>query len=154
MSWGVATLGAPTFLTIGLLLARDARSDHPFFWPSLLGIVALSNAVAILRVNQSHRRAAFARRSVLALCYLRAGMAAGCAMFVVLGWSTGALQEMVATLAEMLDASAPAIAIVMGTWSLALALALAFGLASFAHAGALHAWIAFRRGAPGPRPGA
>ncbi len=32
--------------------------------------------------------------------------------------------------------------------------ALAFGLASFAHAGALHAWIAFPRGAPGPRPGA
>jgi len=92
-------LAAPTFLTIGVLLMQDARSDHPFFWPSLMGIVAAANAVAILRINHLHRHAAFTGRVALALRYSCAGMSAGCAMFLVLGWGTGVLPEMVAPMA-------------------------------------------------------
>ncbi|KDP89173.1 hypothetical protein CF70_011365 [Cupriavidus sp. SK-3] len=147
LSFCMATLAAPTFLTIGVLLMRDARSDHPFFWPSLMVIVALANAVAILRINQLHRRAAFTRRRMLAVRYLSCGMSAGCAMFLILGWSTGALPEMVAPVVGTADASAPGIEVAL--WSTGIA--LAFGIASFAHAGVLHAWIGFRHA---PRHGA
>ncbi|MDF3839453.1 hypothetical protein P3W85_41935 [Cupriavidus basilensis] len=140
LSWGAATLAAPTFLTVGALLLRDARSDHPFFWPSLMAIVALANAAAILRINHLHQRAAFTRRRELALRYLGAGMWAGCAMFILLGWSTGVLPDMVAPMAGTADAASPAMATV--PWSVAIT--LAFGMASIAHAAVLHAWIAFR----------
>ena len=90
-------------------------------------IVALANAVAILRINQLHRRAAFTRRRMLAVRYLSCGMSAGCAMFLILGWSTGALPEMVAPLVGTADASAPGIEVAL--WSTGIA--LAFGIAHF-----------------------
>lgn len=139
LSWSVATLAAPTFLTIGVLLMQDARSDHPFFWPSLMGIVALSNAVAILRINHLHRRAAFTGRAALALQYSCAGMSAGCAMFLTLGWCTGVLPDMVMPMAGTVDAAAPVVE--TAPWSAAIA--VVFGVGSFAHAGVLHAWIGF-----------
>lgn len=132
-------MAAPTFLTIGVLLMRDARSDHPFFWPSLMGIVAAANAVAILRINHLHRHAAFTGRVALALRYSCAGMSSGCAMFLVLGWGTGVLPEMVAPMAGTVDAAAPVVA--TAPWSAAIA--VLFGVGSFAHAGVLHAWIGF-----------
>lgn len=126
LSLVVTTLLAPTFLGIGILLMIDARNDQPFFWPSAMAIVGLVNFLAIVCVNQRQHRRAFYSRAGLALLYTGVCLPAGSILLLLLGWMTGAL----------VDFSGQNAAI-------ALAIAGCYALLSFAHAGIVHAWLAF-----------
>jgi hypothetical protein len=144
LSWNLATLTAPTFLVIGGLLVINPHSDHPLFWWSLPGIVAISNAMAILCTNQQHHRDPFTDRQALARRYAVAGMLAGAMLFLLVGSTSGFLSEIVGPLSGAATAAFPAI-----TTSLcSAAAAVAFGALSFTHAGVLHSTLGFEVPAP------
>lgn len=146
-SWLMATAMAPSFWLVGTLLAIDARSDHPAFWFSLPGIVALVNAVSIARINQRQHRQPYACRETLALHYRSMSRHLGSALFLAVGWGSGFLPDITwpaahgpATLAAIANAL---------LWNLLLA--WFFGWLSFAHAGGVHARIGFVYPERGPR---
>lgn len=144
LSWLAVTLTAPTAWIIGALLWRDARSDHPFFWPALIVMVALVNALAILNIGLRQRRRPFATRARLAASYFRLSLILASAGFLFLGWSTGFLRDFSVPLARALglpDASGSLLLI------LDAMLAVLFALLSFLHAGTLYAWLGFRQDA-------
>lgn len=132
-----STLLAPTFLAIGGLLLRDAHSDHPVFWPSLMLSVALANLLAMVTLNQLHHRRPFTDRKRLAAGYGAFSMLAGGVLFLLLGWASGFLPDFVLPLFG--GGGSPLQALF---WSLALA--LSYSLLSFAHASVLYAWLCFR----------
>lgn len=145
LSWAITTVTAPTFLFIGSLLLINSRSDHPLFWWSLLVIVAIGNAAAIMHVNQQHHRKPYTDPSPLAWRYASIGMATNGILFLLVGWTSGFLPEVVAPAAHAMHVRLPALATVL--WS-ALG-AAAFGTLSFTHAGAVHVALAFRIAAAG-----
>lgn len=120
------TVTAPTFWGIGILLMIDARNDQPFFWPSAMAIVAVTNLVAIVCANQRHHRRAFCSRAALALFYLGVCIPAGAGLLLMLGWMTGALHDFAGQ-----NAAIP------------FMIAGCYAVLSFAHAGIVHAWLAF-----------
>jgi hypothetical protein len=135
LSWVTVTLLAPTFWVTGILLMINSHSDQPFFWPSMMAIVAITNVVAILHTNQHHFRRPFTGHMRLALHYFGVCVLTGSVLFLLLAWSTGILHDLVAPLASTVDAPAPLV------WTAVVT--AAFGLVSFAHASVLHAWFAF-----------
>jgi hypothetical protein len=139
LSWSAATLLAPTCWGIGALLMIDARSDHPFFWPATMAIVAIVNLVAIVCCNQRQHRGPFANRAALILYYFKVSALTGAVLFLLLGWSTGALQDFAGPMAATPAAAGHAAATAL--WSVAIA--AGFSVLSFTHAGILHAWLAF-----------
>lgn len=139
LSWAVCTLASPTFAFVAVLLCIDARSDNPYFWWSLPVIVAIGNAVAIIRTNHRHRRHSYADRAALARQHAATAQATAGALFLAAGAASGLLPELAAML---LGTRAPGPATLGG-----IALAMGFGVASHIHAGALHAWIAFQESA-------
>lgn len=139
LSGGVATLTAPTLLITSGLLMIDSRSDHPLFWWSLPAIIAISNTIAILRINQQHQRQPFIRRGTLSMHYVGISMIVGCTLFLLVGWVSDFLPDLVA---PMVSAGTRFPALSIALWSTALA--GLFGILSFVHAGALHGWIGFR----------
>ena len=142
LSWLAVTLTAPTAWIIGALLWRDARSDHPFFWPALIVMVALVNALTILNIGRRHRRRPFATRARLAASYFRLSLSLASAGFIFLGWSTGFLRDFSVPLARALGvADAPGSLLLI----LDAMLAMLFALFSISHAGTLYAWLGFRQ---------
>jgi hypothetical protein len=144
LSWSAGTLLAPTWWGTGLLLMIDAHSDHPFFWPSSMAIVAVANAVAIVWSNQRHHRRPFAGRGLLVLHYFKTGACTGGVLFLLLGWGTGALLDFAGPMAATSGAATAS----MMTLSWSLLIAGSFSMLSFAHAGVLHAWLAFEPAPP------
>jgi hypothetical protein len=144
LSWSLSTLLAPPFWVIGILLMIDSHSDHPFFWPSLMVIVAIGNSVAILATNQRHHRRPFTARLSVALLYFVVSMLMGVVLFLMVGLSTGALQDFVGPMSAALPAAGPMMATTL--WSAAIA--AGFGLLSFTHASLMHAWFAFEMQQP------
>lgn len=139
LAWSVATLTAPTFLLIGSLLLINSHSDQPLFWWSLPVIVAIGNAVAMLRINQLHHRDPFTDRQTLARRYAGTSMTVGATLFLLVGCISGLLPDVLPRLASAAGASFPTgTAAVWGA-----ALAALFALLSFAHAGAVHAGLGF-----------
>lgn len=141
VSWLAATLVSPTSWIIGTLLWRDARSDHPFFWPALIALVAMVNATAIVSLHRRGRFRHFATRGCLAAHCFRLSLGLGGVGFIFLGWSTGFLQDFSVPLARAFG--------IVDTQSvlsifLDVLLALLFGLLSFSHVGVLYAWLAFQ----------
>ncbi|MDF3831998.1 hypothetical protein P3W85_03360 [Cupriavidus basilensis] len=122
------------------MLSIDAHCDHPFFWWSLPAIVAIGNAAAILRTNRRHHCHAFTSSSVLARHHLGTALTAGGTLFLLAGWTSGFLPDITGAISGAHNVS-------MATPG-SIALAVVFGLFSFAHAGALHAWLCFRSPAP------
>lgn len=140
LSWLASTLLAPTLWIIGTLLLIDSRSDYPLLWPALMLTVALSNAIAIIRSNQRHHRQAFTHRLPLALHYLRSNLVSGGLIFLLLGWGSGFLHDLMGPLASFNGTpGSPAMAIF---WSVLIA--LLFCCFSFLHAGLLHTALAFQ----------
>lgn len=141
VSWLVVTLVSPTSWIIGILLWLDARSDHPFFWPALIALVALVNATAILSLQRRSRLCQFATRARLAARYLRLSLSLGSVGFILLSWSTGFLQDFSVPLARAFG-----VVDTQNTLSIFLdaLLALLFGLLSFLHAGVLYAFMGYR----------
>ncbi|KLU24878.1 hypothetical protein EOS_17945 [Caballeronia mineralivorans PML1(12)] len=137
LSWVTATLLAPPFCVIGILLMINMHSDKPIFWASAMAIVAFTNAVAIITTNQRHHRQPFIRRTRLAMHYFRVSMLTGCALFLLLVCSTGILQIIV----ELLGATGSASPATVTVWGGVVT--AGFGVLSFAHASVLHAWFAF-----------
>jgi hypothetical protein len=135
LSWAVVTLLAPTFWLTGILLTINAHSDQPFFWPSMMGIVAITNAIAIVHTNQRHHRRPLTGYMQCAWHYFGVCMATGCVLFLLLAWRTGMLQDFTALLGSTMDTRGEML------WTAALT--AAFGVLSFAHAAVLHAWLAF-----------
>jgi hypothetical protein len=134
LSWVVVTLLAPTFWLTGILLTINSHSDQPLFWPSLMGIVAITNAVAIVHTNQRHHRRPLTGYVQCALHYFRVCMITGCALFLLLAWSSGVLHDFTAPLASTMGTSD------LVLWTVAIA---GFGVVSFAPASLLHGWMAF-----------
>lgn len=140
LSWLAGTLLAPTLWIIGTLLLIDARSDYPLLWPALMLTVAVSNGVAIVRSNQRHHRQPFTRRLTLAWHYLCSNLVSGGLIFLVLGWSSGFLHDLMGPLSSLNGTpGSPAMALLWSTL-----LALLFCGVSFLHAGLLHAALAFQ----------
>jgi hypothetical protein len=144
LSLSLSTLLAPTFWVIGILLMIDSHSDHPFFWPSLMAIVAIGNIVAIVAANQRHHRHPFPARLPLALYYFRVSTLTGCLLFLLVGLRTGALQDFVGPMSASLPETSP----IMATTLWSPAIAAGFALLSFTHASVLHAWFAFEAPLP------
>jgi hypothetical protein len=150
LSFTASTLLAPPFWVVAILLMIDSHSDNPFFWPALMAIVGIGNLCAIVHANQRHHRRPYIGRMQVALHYLATSMLVGSVLFLLVGWSTGALQDFSGPMATALPAGTAS----QGLW--ALILAGGFSLLSFAHASILHAWFAFEtplsprpsRGAP------
>ncbi len=138
LSWISGTLLAPPFWMVGILLMINAHSDQPFFWSLTMAIVPVTNAIAIVHANQRHHREPFTARWQVGLHYFIAGMLTGCALFMLMGWYTGALQGLVEPLVVTMGASGPAATVLWSGTVIA-----AFGVLSFAHAAVLHAWLAF-----------
>ncbi|WP_447774150.1 hypothetical protein [Variovorax boronicumulans] len=138
-SWILATLLAPTFWIIGILLALDSRSDHPAFWPLLMFSVALTHAVTIACVNQRQHRKAYVCREGLARHYCGISQRIGAVCFLVTGWSSGFLPDVTLPTTQFHFSLATAATALM--WNLLLA--WIFTLGSFAHAGAIHARLGF-----------
>lgn len=136
LSWAICTLASPTFAFVVVLLCIDARSDNPYFWWSLPLIVAAGNAVAILRTHYRHGRRGYADRAALARQHAATAQATAGALFLAAGAASGLLPELAAMLLGTRDAGPAALG--------GIALAMGFGVASHVHAGALHAWLAFR----------
>ncbi|MFC0576642.1 hypothetical protein [Paraburkholderia solisilvae] len=140
-SWFASTLLAPPFSVIGVLLLINAHSDCPTFWPSAMAVVALTNAVAIVDANQRHHRRPFASRTRVALRYFGVSAFVGGALFMMLVWGTGILEDVAGPL---MPADGPARlpgSFTQLQWTLAGT--AAFCVLSFAHACVLHAWLAF-----------
>lgn len=131
----LSSLSAPTFVGIGALLMRDAHSDHPVFWAALMCIVPLANLLATVVVGQLHHRAAFASRKKVAAVYGLVATASGSVAFTLSGWATHFIQDFVL---PMNHAGVGGVAMLAS-----MAVALAYGVASFAHAGVVHAWLGF-----------
>lgn len=131
-SWSSITLSAPTVWVVGILLLINKNSDHPFFWISLPLIVAMSNAVTIFYINQQHHRIAFTSRGLLAIRYIGISMGIGCLLFLITGGMSGLLNDLGGTHSD---------SITKIVWSALLT--TGFGILSFAHAGTMHAWLAF-----------
>jgi hypothetical protein len=138
LSWAAGTLLAPAFWIVGILLAINSHSDQPFFWSMLMVIVAASNAIAIVHTNQRHHRWPFMGSARIFGHYLAVAMIVGCAMFLLLAWSTGALEAFAGMLGTATGISGLA-QLMVGT----LVATLAFGLTSFVPASVLHVWLAF-----------
>ncbi|MGJ7542482.1 hypothetical protein [Variovorax sp. LT1R16] len=138
-SWLLTTLLAPTFWIIGILLALDSRSDHPAFWPLLMGSVALTHAVTIVCVNQRQHRKAYVCREGLARHYCGISQRIGAVFFLGVGWGSGFLPALTLPTAQIhfsLVATATAL-----MWNALLA--WLFSLSSFAHAGVIYARLGF-----------
>ncbi|HEY1611568.1 MAG TPA: hypothetical protein VGG24_20070 [Paraburkholderia sp.] len=134
LSWAVVTLLAPPFWTIGILLLINSHSDQPLFWPSVLAIVALTNAVTIVAVNQRHHRQPFTGHGMVFLHYLKVSVLTGGGLFLLLAWATGILTDLIATTGADNLGSAM-------LWTGAIG--AGFGLAAFLPASVIHARFAF-----------
>ena len=99
-------------------------------------IVAAGNAVAILRTHYRHGRRGYADCAALARQHAATAQATAGALFLAAGAASGLLPELAAMLLGTRDAGPAALG--------GIALAMGFGVASHVHAGALHAWLAFR----------
>jgi hypothetical protein len=139
LSWIAGTLLAPTFCVTGVLLTINPNSDSPLFWPCVMAIVAVTNAIGIVHTNQHHHRRPFSGRNRLALHYFGVSMLAGCTLFLLLVLGTGILQDFMGLLTARRSAAGPFA--VTAIWTAALT--AGFGLLSFAPASVLHAWLAF-----------
>jgi hypothetical protein len=137
LSWIVVTVLAPPFWMIGALLIINPHSDCPLFWPSVMGVVAVANAVAIIYTNQNHRRQPFIGFTKPMLRYFVVAMVTGCALLLLLAWTTGVFQDFSGLLTGDVGNT-----ISMEGW--AAAIIVAFGILSFTHACVLHAWLAFK----------
>ncbi|MEW6342565.1 MAG: hypothetical protein RXR20_22375, partial [Paraburkholderia sp.] len=139
LSWIAGTLLAPTFCVTGVLLTINSNSDSPLFWPCVMAIVAVTNAMGIVHTNQRHHRRPFTGRNRLALHYLGVTMLLGCTLFLLLALGTGILQDFMGLLTANRDAAGPSA--ITALWTAALT--AGFGLLSFVPASVLHAWLAF-----------
>lgn len=137
-SWVLATLTAPPFCIVAVLLAVDPRSDQPLFWPGAMIVVALANAMTIVLSNQRHYRGAFVTRAAAARCYFSIGAASAAVLFLLLIWATDSVTTLIGPLASAQALLRPEL---LALW--AVGLAAAFGISSSAHASILHAWLAF-----------
>jgi hypothetical protein len=137
LSWAVVTIIAPPFWIIGVLLMINPHSDCPLFWPSVMGVTAVANAVAIIYANQCHHRLHFTTLAQPRVRYFGAAAFSGCVLFLLLAWATGAFQDLSAPLTSSMGDSVPT-----DLW--AAAITVVFGVLSFAHASVLHAWLAFK----------
>jgi hypothetical protein len=122
----------------GILLIINSHSDQPFFWPSMMAVVAITNAVAILHTNQRHHRRPFTGHMRLALHYFGVCVFAGSVLFLLLAWSTGILQNFAVPLVSTMNAFSP---IAPMAWTAVVT--AGFGVLSFGHASVLHARFAF-----------
>lgn len=138
LSWLTGTLLAPPFWVVGSLLAINPHSDQPFFWPSLMAIIAMTNAIAIVHTNQRHHRRPFAGSAQIVRHYLGIGMHVGCALFLLLAWMTGVLEAFAGPLGVTFGITGP-----LGPTLWTVLVTVAFGLLSFMPASVLHAWLAF-----------
>jgi hypothetical protein len=141
VSWLVNTLLAPTFSVIGILLLINAHSDCPTFWPSAMAVVALTNAIAIVDANQRHHRRPFGSRVRVALRYFGVSALVGGALFMVLVWGTGILEDVARPLMLADGLARAAGSLTQLQWTVGAT--AAFVVLSFAHACVLHAWFAF-----------
>jgi len=137
-SWALATMAAPPFCFVAILLAVDARSDQPLFWPGAMIAIALANAIAIVLSNQRHYRDAFVTRGAAARFYFWTGALSATVLFLVLIWATGSITTLIGPLASAQALLRPEW---LAVW--AIGLAAGFGISSSAHASLLHAWLAF-----------
>ncbi|CAB3755309.1 hypothetical protein [Paraburkholderia humisilvae] len=140
-SWFANTLLAPPFTVVGILLLINAHSDCPYFWPSAMAVVAFTNAVAIVDANQRHHRRPFGSRARIALRYFGVSAFVGSALFMMLVWGTGILEDVAGPLMPT-DGTAH-IAGSLTQLQLTLTATAAFCVLSFVHASVLHAWLAF-----------
>lgn len=140
LSWALGTAAAPTLLAVAGLLLLDARCDYPAFWWSLPAIVAVGNAAAVIFTNQLRHRQPSVGAGALIRLHLASSMAVGCSLFLLAGWVSGFLWDVSSLEPFPWRAADPGLA----AFSVDAALALGFGLFSFAHAGVLHASLAFR----------
>ncbi|MDQ7978512.1 hypothetical protein QYH69_14775 [Paraburkholderia sp. SARCC-3016] len=140
-SWLASTLLAPPFTVIGILLLINARSDCPYFWPSAMAVVALTNALAIVDANQRHHRRPFGSRVRVALRYFGVSAFVGGALFMMLVWGTGILDDVAGVLLPDGHTARFAGSLAQLQWTLGAT--AVFCVLSFAHACALHAWLAF-----------
>jgi hypothetical protein len=143
-SWLASTLLAPPFFVIGVLLLIDAHSDSPYFWPSTMAVVAATNVFAIVDANQRHHRKPYGSRVQVALRYFGISALVGGALFLLLVWGTGVLQNVIGPLlpsAGTHRAAGPAGTLTELQW--AFGATVVFCMLSFVHACVLHAWLAF-----------
>jgi hypothetical protein len=145
LSWALGTALAPTMLAVAGLLLLDARCDYPSFWWSLPAIVATGNAAAVICVNQRHHRQPFDCMADLIRLHLASSMAVGCSLFLMAGWLSGFLGDVSSLQPMAWRNDEPGLA----SFSLDAVMTLGFGLFSFAHAGVLHAALAFREASAG-----
>ena len=135
LSWAICTLASPTFAFVVVLLCIDARSDNPYFWWSLP-----HRRRRQCRRDPAHHyrhgRRGYADRAALARQHAATAQATAGALFLAAGAASGLLPELAAMLLGTRDAGPAALG--------GIALAMGFGVASHVHAGALHAWLAFR----------
>ena len=135
LSWAICTLASPTFAFVVVLLCIDARSDNPYFWWSLP-----HRRCRQCRRDPAHPLSSWPPR----LCRPRRAGAPtrrhrpghGRRPVPGGGRRLGLLPELAAMLLGTRDAGPAALG--------GIALAMGFGVASHVHAGALHAWLAFR----------
>jgi hypothetical protein len=140
-SWVANTLLAPPFTVIGILLLINAHSDCPYFWPSAMAVVALTNALAIIDANQRHHRRPYSSRVRVALRYFGVSVFVGGALFMMLVWGTGILEDVAGPLLPNGHAAHFAGSFAQLQWTLGAT--AAFCVLSFAHACVLHAFLAF-----------
>jgi len=140
LAWAIATLSSPTFLLIGSLLTINSHSDHPLFWWSLPAIVAIGNAVAIVRIDQVHQREPFTDRQALARRHGVISTLTGATLFLLVGTFSSFLPDMVPALFSTDGVTFP----VLANTLCSTGLAVAFAFLSFAFAGAAHAGIGFQ----------
>ncbi|THF58672.1 hypothetical protein [Pseudothauera rhizosphaerae] len=138
-AWLTATLMAPPFWGIGLMLMIDARSDHPAFWPSAMAAVAISQFVAILSANQCHHRRPFRHRSHLLLWHWGISTVTAGVLLLLVGWWSGFLPGIFS------GSSGAAVAGIDTAVLWSLATATGFGLLSSLPGGLVCAWLNFTR---------
>ncbi|WP_233839104.1 hypothetical protein [Paraburkholderia sp. ZP32-5] len=134
LSLTAGTLVSPPFCVIGILLLINAHSDRRWFWPSVLVLIALTNAITIVAVNQRHHRRPFIRYRQVILHYLKVCLLVGSGLFLLLAWSMGILHDFIATV----GASDPGSELL---WNCALN--ACFVIPAFLPASVIHAQLAF-----------
>jgi len=133
LSLGLAVITAPTFLFLSVLMIINSHCDYPFFWWSLPAIILISDAVALLRTIRLQNRHQFNTASGLANYYVDAAMQIGCALFLLAGWSSGLLPDLIA----LFSGSRSIVLSLLGS----IALSVIFSVFSFSHVGAVHVWF-------------
>jgi len=142
LAWVIATLTSPTFLLIGSLLAINSHSDYPLFWWSLPAIVAISNAIAVLCINQQHHRCPFVNPRTLARHHVAVSMITGTSLFLLIGTISGFLPDIAVPLSSAIGVALPPFTSALYS----LLLGTFFSVLSFSHSGFLLASLGFQHG--------